>query len=108
MTGNKFQPDIVARELIMAGETDLRGAIHREYPELTALGIERVIGIAHDEMESGIGRGGRHDGNWVPELENRDPAQRALVRRNWENVPECQADERPSGGRPIDRRAPTK
>jgi hypothetical protein len=32
----------------------------------------------------------------------------AVVRRNWENVPECQADGRPSGGRPIDRRAPTK
>jgi hypothetical protein len=46
------RPDIVVRiiELIKAGETDLRAAIRREYPELTTLGIERVLGIARDEI----------------------------------------------------------
>jgi hypothetical protein len=48
MTGNKFHPEIVERiiELTRTGETDLRGVVHREYPVLTALGIERVINIA--------------------------------------------------------------
>ena len=52
MTGNNFHPEIVEHviELIKAGETDLRAAIRREYPELTALGAERVLGIAHDEI----------------------------------------------------------
>jgi ATP-dependent Zn protease len=52
MTGNNFHPEIIARiiELIRTGETDLRAAIRREYPVLTALGIERVLGIAHDEV----------------------------------------------------------
>jgi hypothetical protein len=51
MTSNNFRPDVVARiiEMIMAGETDLRAAVRREYPELTAFGIERVLGIAHEE-----------------------------------------------------------
>jgi hypothetical protein len=60
MTCNSFHPEIVARiiELTMAGETDLRAAVRREYPELTALGIERVLGIAHDEIAEGVGQGG--------------------------------------------------
>jgi hypothetical protein len=52
MTGNKFRPDIVERviDLIGAGETDLRAAVRREYPELTAFGIKRDLGIVHDEI----------------------------------------------------------
>ncbi|WMT71270.1 hypothetical protein [Bradyrhizobium sp. Ash2021] len=53
MTGNNFRPDIVARavELIRAGVDphELRRQVHREHQELTALGIERVIGIAREE-----------------------------------------------------------
>jgi hypothetical protein len=52
MTGNNFHPEIVEHviELIKTGETDLRGAIHRDYPVLTALGIERVLGIASEKI----------------------------------------------------------
>jgi hypothetical protein len=52
MTGNNFRPDVVARiiELIRTGETDLRAAIGREFPELTALGIKRVLDIARGEI----------------------------------------------------------
>jgi hypothetical protein len=52
MTGNNFHPEIVEHviELIKTGETDLRGAIHRDYPVLTALGIERVLGIAREKI----------------------------------------------------------
>jgi hypothetical protein len=48
MTGNKFRPEIVERiiELTRTGETDLRGVVHREYPVLTRLGIERALDIA--------------------------------------------------------------
>ena len=52
MIGNNFRPDVVARiiELIKTGETDPRAAIQREYPVLIRHGIERVLGIAHEEI----------------------------------------------------------
>jgi len=54
MTGNKFRPDIVERivELVRTGGTDLRGAIRREYPELTALGTA----IRRASYGSGLGQ----------------------------------------------------
>jgi len=70
MTGNNFRPDVVARiiELVRTGDTDLGAAIRREYPELTALGIERVFDIARGEIagEAGDSRA---------EVQNRDPPQ---------------------------------
>jgi len=49
MTGN-FHPEIVTRaaELMRAGidPDDLRRQVHREFPVLTRLGIERVIDLA--------------------------------------------------------------
>jgi hypothetical protein len=52
MTGNKFHPEIVERiiEVTRTGETDLRGVVHREYPVLTRLGIERALDIAREEI----------------------------------------------------------
>jgi hypothetical protein len=49
---NQFHPEVVARavELLRTGATDLRTVIRREYPVLTRLGIERVIGLAREEI----------------------------------------------------------
>jgi hypothetical protein len=65
MTGNKFHPEIVERiiELTRTGETDLRGVVHREYPVLTRLGIERAPISRVRRSPTGIGRGGQHDGD---------------------------------------------
>jgi hypothetical protein len=52
MTGNTFAPGAVERcvELIRSGRTDVRATIHREFPELTRIGIDRVIDIVQEEI----------------------------------------------------------
>jgi prophage regulatory protein len=64
MTGNNFHPEIVARavELIRAGldPHELRRQVHREHPELTAQGVERVLDIARQEIVE-RDRPGMHD-----------------------------------------------
>jgi hypothetical protein len=52
MTGNTFAIQAVssAVELIRSGRTDVRATIHREFPELTRIGIDRVIDIAQEEI----------------------------------------------------------
>jgi hypothetical protein len=62
MTGNTFAPDAVARavELIRSciDPHELRRQVHREHQELTALGTERVLAIAHEEIAERISREG--------------------------------------------------
>jgi excisionase family DNA binding protein len=64
MTGNNFHAEIVARavELIRAGidPHELRRQVHREHPELTAQGVERVLDIARQEIVE-RDRPGMHD-----------------------------------------------
>ena len=52
MTGNHFHPEIVLRavELILAGETNPRPRIKREFPQLTRMGLDRVIDTAWREV----------------------------------------------------------
>ena len=54
MSGNTFAPEAVARavELIRSGidPHELRRQVHREHQELTALGVERVLDIARQEI----------------------------------------------------------
>lgn len=54
MTGNRFRPDAVARAkaLIKAGldPQAVRVRIFHEYPELTGFGLDRVLGIAREEI----------------------------------------------------------
>jgi hypothetical protein len=52
MTGNTFAPAAVehAIELIRSSRTDVRATIHREFPELTRIGLDRVIDIAQEEI----------------------------------------------------------
>jgi hypothetical protein len=52
MTGNTFVPGAVERcvELIRSGRTDVRATIHREFPELTRIGLDRVIDLAREEI----------------------------------------------------------
>jgi hypothetical protein len=99
MTGNNFRPDVVARiiELVRTGDTDLGAAIRREYPELTALGIERVFDIARGEIagEAGDSRA---------EVQNRDPPQGGWCVKIGEVSRSTRPIEGPSAGRPIDRR----
>jgi hypothetical protein len=53
--------------------------------------------IPHDEIAKrpSAGEGGMTVIR-VPQVENRGPPQRPLVRRNWENDPEYPAEGRPS------------
>jgi hypothetical protein len=54
MSDNKFHPEIVERavELIRSGLDPhaLRRQVHREHQQLTALGIERVLDFARQEI----------------------------------------------------------
>ena len=52
MSGKTFAIQTVDRaiELIRSGRTDVRATIHREFPELTRIGIDRVIDIAQEEI----------------------------------------------------------
>jgi hypothetical protein len=54
MTDNTFAPDAVARaaSLMRAGldPQAVRLRIFREHPELTGFGVDRVLGIAREEI----------------------------------------------------------
>jgi hypothetical protein len=59
MTGNTFHPEIVARiiELIIQGEINPRGTIRRGFPELTRIGVDRVVDIAWRQVAEHTGGG---------------------------------------------------
>lgn len=59
MTGNKFCPAAVDRavELIQNGATDLRVVTHREFPELTRIGLDRVVDLAWQKLAERNGDG---------------------------------------------------
>lgn len=54
MTGNTFAPAAVAlaADLIRRGAPALRSTIHREHPDLTPLGLDRVIDLAGQEIDA--------------------------------------------------------
>jgi hypothetical protein len=61
MSDNRFATEAVERavELIRAGAPDLRSVLKREFPELTAMGLDRVLDLARAEIERDRKRDGR-------------------------------------------------